>query len=141
MAKHYLQIDRNAEGQKLAIMSPMDDKGKMLSGFRIAGPKAWGGSNTLAGIELSTDNLVRYIEEYAPDVMEKIKNLLDEYYNTTESSDLVMFQGSKVHKGYRDAYMEGYDNPYGTNKGGEFSDAYEKGQIAQRRDTCLDGTL
>lgn len=72
MTIHYLQIEQNAEGSKLAIMSPMDDEGKMSSGFRIAGPKAWGGSKTLADIKISTDDFVRYIKEYAPDVLEQL---------------------------------------------------------------------
>ena len=72
MAIHYLQIERNAEGNKLAYMSPMDDEGKLSSGFRISGPKAWGGSKALADIEISTDDFVRYIKEYAPDVLEQL---------------------------------------------------------------------
>ena len=70
MTIHYLQIVQNAEGSKLAIMSPMDGEGKVASGFRIAGPKAWGGSKTLADIKINTNDFVRYIKEYAPDVLE-----------------------------------------------------------------------
>ena len=76
MTQHYLQIERNAEGGKLAIMSPRDKNGEITEGFRIAGPKAWGGSTTLADIELSTNDLVRYIKEYAPDVMEALQGKL-----------------------------------------------------------------
>jgi hypothetical protein len=72
MATHYLQIEQNKEGHKLAIMSPINDDGSMSSGFRIAGPKAWGGSNTLADIKISTNDLARYIKEYAPDVLKEL---------------------------------------------------------------------
>ena len=72
MTIHYLQIELNAEGNKLAIMSPMDDEGKISGGYRIAGPKAWGGSRTLADIKISTHDLVCYIKEYAPDVLKQL---------------------------------------------------------------------
>jgi len=72
MTIHHLKIERNAEGNKLAIMSPLDDKGEASWGFRIAGEKAWGGSTTLADIKISTDDLVRYIREYAPDVLKEL---------------------------------------------------------------------
>jgi len=58
---HYLQIERNAEGHKLATMSPVDADGGMSSGFRIAGPKAWGGSATLADIKISTDESLQVL--------------------------------------------------------------------------------
>jgi len=72
MTIHYLQIEQNAEGSKLAIMSPIDESGETPIGFRIAGPKAWGGSRTLADIEISTDDLATYIKEYAPDVLKQL---------------------------------------------------------------------
>ena len=53
----------------------------------------------------------------------------------------VIFQGVKVKKGYKKAYMSGYKNPWRVNPGGEFALAFEKGQIAQRQDTCLEGTF
>ena len=72
MTKHRFQIERNAEGSKLAYLSPVDEDNKTQSGFRIAGPKAWGGSRTLAEIDLSTNDIVRYIKQYAPDVMNEL---------------------------------------------------------------------
>ena len=72
MAIHYLQIELNAEGNKLAHISPLDENGETTGGFRIAGPKAWGGSKTLADIKISTDDFVQYINEYAPDILEKL---------------------------------------------------------------------
>lgn len=72
MTTHYLQIERNMEGDKLAIMSPMDENGKLSSGYRISGPKAWGGSETLADIKISTEDFVQYIKDYAPDVLKQL---------------------------------------------------------------------
>jgi len=68
MAEHILDIEINAEGQKLAILSPTDESGDVQSGYRIAGPKAWGGSRNIARLKISTNDLARYIKEYAPDV-------------------------------------------------------------------------
>ena len=71
---HLFQIERNLEGAKVAYLSPLDADGKMSHGYRIAGPKAWGGSTTLAEIEISTDSLVTYIKEYAPDVIAALQD-------------------------------------------------------------------
>jgi hypothetical protein len=76
MAIHLLEIERNAEGDKLAIMSPKNKDGAAGSGYRIAGPKAWGGSHRLESIEIKTDDFVEYIKEYAPDVLKKLKEEL-----------------------------------------------------------------
>ena len=67
MVLHVLDIEINAKGSKLAILSPEGE-----SGYRIAGPKAWGGSKNIARLKISTDDLVTYIKSYAPDVMEKL---------------------------------------------------------------------
>lgn len=69
MTLHRLEIERNAEGNKLALLSPVDDNGEITSGYRIAGPKAWGGSYNLARIDISSDDLAAYIKDYAPDVL------------------------------------------------------------------------
>ena len=83
MTIHHLQIRQNAEGSKLAIMSPIDDGGKASSGFRIAGPKAWGGSEMLADIKISTDDFVRYFKEYEPDALGLFKSEGDNHDNTS----------------------------------------------------------
>lgn len=82
-----------------------------------------------------------YIREYCQDCQKEHlkRTVCDEVARPVDV--LVMFQGLKVKKGYRDAYMNGYKNPYGINPGGEFALAYEKGQIAWRQDTCLEGTF
>jgi hypothetical protein len=64
-----LDIEQNAEGNKLAYLS----KEGAGSGLRIAGPKAWGGSRTLAQLKISEDDLVQFIKEYAPELVEKMK--------------------------------------------------------------------
>lgn len=72
MALHILEIEQNAEGSKLAYLSPADENGHAQSGYRIAGPKAWGSSHNLARLKLSTNDLVTYIKKYAPDVMDAL---------------------------------------------------------------------
>lgn len=65
---HLFEICRNAEGHLLAYLSPLDEEGREKSGYRIAGPKAWGGSKSLAKIKISTSDLAVYVNQYAPDV-------------------------------------------------------------------------
>lgn len=72
MTLHILEIEQNAEGGKLAYLSPADKNGDAQSGYRIAGPKAWGGSKNLARLKVSSDDLVTYIKQYAPEVLEKL---------------------------------------------------------------------
>ena len=69
---HLLDVCRNAEGSILAYLSPLDDDGEEKSGYRIAGPKAWGGSKSLAKLKISTHDLAVYVNKYAPDVKNKI---------------------------------------------------------------------
>lgn len=70
---YILEIEQNAEGSKLAYLSPTDKDGKMKSGFRIAGPKAWGGSRTLAKLKLDSNDLLRFMNNYAPEVLKELK--------------------------------------------------------------------
>jgi hypothetical protein len=69
--KHIIEIHRNAEGSKLAFMGV---KGGGCC-YRIAGPKAWGGSQELASIEVKDSDLVRYIQEYAPHIIKELKEI------------------------------------------------------------------
>lgn len=69
---HILEIEQNAEGNKLAYLSPADENGDPKSGYRIAGPKAWGGSRNLAKLKVGSDDLTHYIKKYAPEIMEKL---------------------------------------------------------------------
>lgn len=73
MTIHRLDIEINAEGSKLAYLHPTNDQGEIESGYRIAGPKAWGGSRNIARLKISDDDLITYIKEYAPNVLEKIQ--------------------------------------------------------------------
>lgn len=66
---HLLEVEINAEGSKLAYLSPIDDEGKTTVGYRISGPKALGGSKNIARLKIGTNDLVRYVMEYAPDVL------------------------------------------------------------------------
>jgi hypothetical protein len=57
-----IEICRNAEGGTLAYANLKGDS----SGYRIAGPKGWGGTKILATIEISQHDLVEFIKSYAP---------------------------------------------------------------------------
>lgn len=72
MGKHRFQIERNAEGNKLAYLSPVNENNLIGVGYRIAGPKAWGGSTNIAQIDIDSEDLARYIREYAPDVLKQL---------------------------------------------------------------------
>lgn len=70
MSVHILEIEINAEGSKLAYLSKEGES----CGFRIAGPKAWGGSRNIAKLKITDNDLARYINEYAPEVKELLKS-------------------------------------------------------------------
>lgn len=72
--KHQLDIDRNAEGEDLAVLAPIKRNGSIDCGYRISGPKAWGGSTTIARLTISDSDLVRYIKDYAPHLIKKLKD-------------------------------------------------------------------
>lgn len=72
MAKHRFEIERNAEGSKLAYLSPVGDDDQIEPGYRIAGPKAWAGNTNLARIDIDSKDLARYIKEYAPEVLAEL---------------------------------------------------------------------
>lgn len=63
-----LEIHRNAERSKLAFMSVKGEVG----GYRIAGPKAWGGSTKLEEIEIRQGDLVEFVLSYAPQALAEI---------------------------------------------------------------------
>lgn len=62
---HILQVGRNKEGHTLAYLNPKDGD----FGLRIAGPKAWGGFDEYTSLEISDESLIRYIKEYAPNII------------------------------------------------------------------------
>jgi hypothetical protein len=70
MKGHVLEIEVNAEGGNLAYLSPVGSS----SGYRIAGPKAWGGSKSIAKLNISSKDLASYIKMYAPDVLSLLTN-------------------------------------------------------------------
>jgi len=98
MALHMLEIEVNAEGNKLAYLSPTNEKGETQSGYRLAGPKAWGGSKNIARLKVSTSDIVRYIKEYAPDVLTELTEMLCELKKEStnvmgaEAQDLAMLK-------------------------------------------------
>ena len=63
-----LEVEENGEGDKLAYLSK-EGSGR---GYRIAGPKAWGMSKNIATLKISEDDLVKFIKQYAPEVIEKL---------------------------------------------------------------------
>ena len=69
--KHRLEIWRNAEGAILAYMSPVGADNKVRFGYRIAGPKGWGGTVLLESMDIKEEDLARYVREYAPGVLEE----------------------------------------------------------------------
>lgn len=69
MKRHLFEIHHNAEGSVLAYAGVVGDG----VCYRIAGPKAWGGSRKLAEIEVRGEDLVEYIKMYAPDVLSALQ--------------------------------------------------------------------
>lgn len=72
MSLFILEVEQNAEGSKLAYLSPADENGNPKSGYRIAGPKAWGGSSNLARLKVGSDDLITFIKDYAPGVLKEL---------------------------------------------------------------------
>lgn len=64
-----LEVEKNAEGSVLAVMG----REGANCGYRIAGPKAWGGSRSIAKLKISDKDLAEYINCYAPEVKKLIK--------------------------------------------------------------------
>jgi len=62
-----LEIRRNGEGQLFAVMSRDE-----ASGYRIAGPKAWGGSEDVASLTINPSDLITFIREYVPELIPEI---------------------------------------------------------------------
>jgi hypothetical protein len=63
-----LEICRNAEGSTLAYLG---QEGEGI-GYRIAGPKGWGGTKRIAKLTVSHHDLVTFIRGYAPEVLEEL---------------------------------------------------------------------
>lgn len=69
MALHILEIERSAEGSLFACLSKEGDD----CGYRLTGPKGWGGSRNIATLKITEDDLFTYIKQYAPDVHKRLK--------------------------------------------------------------------
>lgn len=69
-----LEIDINAEGDKIAYLG----KEGARSTYRIAGPKAWGGKRNIALLKINEDDIVIFLKDYAPEIIDRIIN---EYKN------------------------------------------------------------
>lgn len=72
---HLFEIHINAEGDKLCLARPSNDDS---GAYRIAGPKAWGGSRMVGDIEIRESDLVTYIKDYAPHLAPLIASNLTE---------------------------------------------------------------
>lgn len=73
---YLLEVEINAEGSKLAYLGKGTKDGYMDDGcYRIAGPKAWGGSRNIARLEISDHDMVEFIKCYAPEIVEQLKAL------------------------------------------------------------------
>lgn len=71
---HRLEVERNAEGSKLAYLTPINEDGELQIGHRIFGPKPWGGSVTLATVDIQSTDLAKYIKKYAPEIVEQLRD-------------------------------------------------------------------
>ena len=65
-----LEIDKNAEGDVLACIGEEGGTGC----YRIAGPKAWGGSTNLHSLRISPKNMVEFIHQCCPEIHAELKN-------------------------------------------------------------------
>lgn len=68
MKTYTLEVCINAEGHKLAYLGETNGD----SAYRIAGPKAWGGAETLATLKIEERDLITFLKGYAPDVVKKL---------------------------------------------------------------------
>lgn len=73
MKKHWIHIDVNGEKNSLAILSPIKTNGESDCGYRFAGPKAWGGYQTLAKHKITETPLVNFVKKHCANVLEALK--------------------------------------------------------------------
>lgn len=66
------EIEKNAEGAVLVYLMKEGAEG----GRRIAGPKAWGGSRNIARIKIKEEELVQFIKDEAPDIVDAFRDYL-----------------------------------------------------------------
>lgn len=71
---YLLEVEINAEGNKLAYLGKGTKDGYAEGcSYRIAGPKAWGGSQNIARLEISDHDMVEFIKCCAPEIVEQLK--------------------------------------------------------------------
>jgi len=75
MKKYLLEIMKNKEGSKLAYLSPIGKDGNTDGGYRIAGPKPWGGCQEITKLKITSRDLVEFIKVYAPEVMDELNKI------------------------------------------------------------------
>lgn len=88
MKKHQIDIDINGERNSLAILSPIKTNGDIDSGYRFAGPKAWGGYSNYASHTITETPLVNFIRKHCDNVIEALKN--DVRYLAEDSTKLIV---------------------------------------------------
>jgi hypothetical protein len=70
MMMYLLEVEINAEGNKVAYLGKGTKDGYTGgSCYRIAGPKAWGGSRNIARLVISDSDLAEFIKCYASDLI------------------------------------------------------------------------
>lgn len=67
--KYEIEVHKNADGKFLAYFQ----NNKSGSAYRIAGPKAWGGSELITKLQFSEFDLIAALKMYAPEVVKKLK--------------------------------------------------------------------
>ena len=64
-----LEVEKNAEGNVLAYLGKEDDG----CCYRIAGPKAWGGSRNIATLKIRAADMITFINEFMPELIPHLK--------------------------------------------------------------------
>lgn len=67
--KYEIEVHKNAEGDFIAYFQ----NNKSGSGYRIAGPKAWGGSTRITKLQFCEYDLISALKMQAPEVVKKLK--------------------------------------------------------------------
>lgn len=72
--KHIIEVDVNGERSSLSVFSPLKSNGEADSGYRIAGPKAWGGYSNFTSFKITETPLVNFVKKHATDIAEALKS-------------------------------------------------------------------
>lgn len=75
MKHHRIDIERNAELSLIVFATPLKQNKEVGdSGYRLIGPKAWGGSKNIASFDITETPLVNFIKKFSPEMVEAFKN-------------------------------------------------------------------